>query len=299
MISIITDNRYLLHDSGVGHPERPERITACNDALKTSDILDKLQWLSPRVAEISDILRAHTTKHIQQIKEVCETGGGYLDPDTHAGYESYEIALLSAGAWLDGVDEVLSGKSAVVISRPPGHHAENDNAMGFCLFNNCAIASLYTVEEKNIERIAIFDWDAHHGNGVQHILEGDERFLYCSMHQSPHYPGTGRACETGKYNNVLNIPLSANTGSNEYLSQFHNEVMPFIRNFEPQLLIVSAGFDAHEKDPLCGLNLQSRDFGEMTKALIEINPQILFGLEGGYDLSALGECVVEVCRNLI
>ncbi len=299
MISIITNNRFLLHDSGFGHPERSERIIACVNVLKSSDISSRLSWIIPRSAEISDIQRVHSSQYIQKVKETCELGGGYLDQDTYAGKDSYEIALLSSGAWLVGVDEVLVDQSAFVISRPPGHHAEYNKAMGFCLFNNCAVATSYAIEEKNIDRVAIFDWDVHHGNGTQQILENEKRVRYCSIHQSPHYPGTGTTNETGKYNNILNIPLPAGTGSEEYLSAFFDKVIPFLCDFNPQLIIVSAGFDAHKDDPLSEFKLKTEDFGEMAKALLSINPHILFGLEGGYDLTALAESVLEVCKAVV
>ena len=167
----------------------------------------------PRSASESDLQWIHTQEHIQHIKSVCEHGNGYLDSDTPVCKESYEIALKSAGAWLNGVDEVLKGNSAFVLSRPPGHHAEAAQAMGFCLFSNAALAAVYALKQNGIERAAIFDWDVHHGNGTQHIVQSNKNTAYVSMHQFPFYPGTGSQHEKGDYENILNIPIQSGTGS--------------------------------------------------------------------------------------
>ena len=240
----------------------------------------------------------HSKEHIDHVKQVCESGSGYLDPDTPVCPESYNIALKSAGAWLDGVDEVLAGNSALVLSRPPGHHAEADRAMGFCLFSNSALAATYALKQNNINKVAIFDWDVHHGNGSQHIVQSNPDIVYVSIHQFPFYPGTGSQLEKGDHDNVLNIPVPSGYGSTEYSPIFDEQVFPFIQNFRPDLLIISAGFDAHRNDPLAGINLEADDFVYMAKRCLEIQPNLLLGLEGGYDLRALGKCCMAVATCL-
>jgi len=200
---------------------------------------------------------------------------------------------------LDGVDEILAGNSALVLSRPPGHHAEADRGMGFCLFSNAALAAVYALKQSTINKVAIFDWDVHHGNGTQHIMQSNPDIAYVSIHQFPFYPGTGSQMERGDFNNVLNIPVPSGFGSTEYKQIFDEQVFPFIQNFHPDILIISAGFDAHRNDPLAGINLEAEDFAYMTKRCQEIQPNLLLGLEGGYDLGALGDCVIKVCVKLM
>ena len=200
---------------------------------------------------------------------------------------------------MDGVDVVVNGGSAFVLSRPPGHHAEANQSMGFCLFSNAALAANYAIKQKSINKIAIFDWDVHHGNGTQHIVQSNPNIAYVSIHQFPFYPGTGSQMEKGKYGNVLNIPVPSGYGSSEYRQIFDDHVFPFIQNFSPDLLIISAGFDAHKDDPLAGINLSDEDYAYMTKCCLEINSNLLLGLEGGYNLNALGSCCVAVINELI
>ena len=197
------------------------------------------------------------------------------------------------------MDEVLAGNSAFVLSRPPGHHAETDRFMGFCLFSNAALAAVYALKHDAIKKVAIFDWDVHHGNGTQDIVQSNPDIAYVSIHQFPFYPGTGSQLEKGDHNNVLNIPVPSGYGSNEYKQIFDEQVFPFIQNFHPDLLIISAGFDAHQNDPLAGINLEAEDFAYMTKRCLKIQPNLLLGLEGGYDLGALGECCVMVAACLL
>ena len=222
-----------------------------------------------------------------------------MDPDTPVCPESYNIALKSAGAWMDGVDEVLAENSALVLSRPPGHHAEADRAMGVCLFSNAALAAVYSLKQDGIKKVAIFDWDVHHGNGTQHIVQSNPDILYVSIHQFPFYPGTGSQLERGDYDNVLNIPVPSGYGSTDYSPIIDEQIFPFINNFHPDLLIISAGFDAHRNDPLAGINLVAEDFAYMTKRCLEIQPNLLLGLEGGYNLEVLGQCCVGVCEELM
>ncbi len=283
----------------MGHPERPDRLRACVSALESCEFSHKLNWLSPRSATEYELEWIHSKEHIDNVKQVCKSGGGYLDPDTPVCPESYDIALKSAGAWMDGVDEVLAGNSALVLSRPPGHHAEADRAMGFCLFSNAALAAVYALKQSTINKVAIFDWDVHHGNGTQHIVQSNPDIAYVSIHQFPFYPGTGSQLEKGDHSNVLNIPIPADLGGKEYLQKFDDGAFPFLQSFNPDILIISAGFDAHWRDPLAGINLEKEDYAYMTRQCLKIQSNILFGLEGGYDLRALGECAVSVVNELV
>ena len=267
--------------------------------MESFEFSKRLIWIEPRSATVTELEWIHSKEHIEHVKQVCDSGGGYLDPDTPVCPISYDIALKSAGAWLDGVDEVLAGISAFVLSRPPGHHAEADRAMGFCLFSNAALAGVYALKQDNIKKVAIFDWDVHHGNGTQHIVQSNPDIAYVSIHQFPFYPGTGSQLEKGDHDNVLNIPVPSGYGSSEYKQIFDKAVFPFIQKFSPDLLIISAGFDAPRKDPLAGINLEAEDFAYMTKRCLEIQPNLLLGLEGGYDLEALEGCVIKVCVELM
>lgn len=300
MVNIFYSERFMLHDTGFGHPERPERINACVKGLRESQYVNQYNWLEPRRADLDNLLLAHSQSHILNVRNTAERGGFSLDPDTTVSPESYDIALQSAGAWLDGVDRIIDHKeSSFIVARPPGHHAERDHSMGFCLFNNCAIAANYATQVKGVSRVAVLDWDVHHGNGTQHILESDPQMAYCSLHQWPYFPGTGADHEKGEYNNVLNIPLSAGSGKNEYFSAFDKKVLPFLKAFEPELLIISAGFDASINDPLGGMQLLPEHFAEFTRYCLDLTPHLLLGLEGGYDLKDLGDCSRAVTEVLI
>ena len=298
-LSIFYHPDFLNHDTGLGHPECPGRLKACIETLENCDFADQLVWKSPRSATEEELSWIHTAQHIERIEQACESGGGYLDADTPVCPESYDIAKKSAGAWLDGVNEVLNGNSTLILSRPPGHHAERNRAMGFCLFSNASLAATYALKQNGINKVCIFDWDVHHGNGTQDIVQNNPDIYYVSIHQFPFYPGTGSQMEKGNFNNVLNIPVPSGFGSTEYKQIFHDQVFPFIQNFHPDLLIISAGFDAHQNDPLAGINLEADDFTIMTKRCLEIQPNLLLGLEGGYDLEALGQCCVGVCEELM
>jgi len=204
-------------------------------------------------------------------------------------------------AWVDGVDQVLAkNRPAFVLARPPGHHALPDEGMGFCLFANAAIAAIYAVEHLGLSRVSILDWDVHHGNGTQAIVEKHSKIRYCSLHQFPAYPMTGAASETGEFGNILNVPLKPGSGSDVYNSAFELQVLPWLRSGDPQLLIISAGYDAMAVDPLAHMRLNADDYARFAKWCLEITPRILFGLEGGYDLDGLAMAVVktiETCLN--
>ena len=274
-------------------------MQACVSALKCSEHLDLLNWVEPRSVTVAELEWIHTPNHIARVKSICDSGGGYLDPDTPICPESYSIAMKAAGAWLDAVDAVIKGNSSFVLSRPPGHHAESDRSMGFCLFSNAALAATYAIKQKKINTVAIFDWDVHHGNGTQHIVQSNPNIAYVSIHQFPFYPGTGLQTEKGEYGNVLNVPVPSGYGGREYRQIFVEQIFPFIQNFSPDLLIISAGFDAHQNDPLAGINLSAEDYAYMTNLCSEIKPDLLLGLEGGYNLRALGDCCLSVIGELV
>lgn len=223
-----------------------------------------------------------------------------LDMDTPVSPQSYDIALLAVSAWLDGVDRVLaSGEPAFVLARPPGHHATRTTGMGFCLFANAAIAAYYALEKPDVNRVAILDWDVHHGNGTQAIVERNPQIIYCSLHQFPCYPGTGAASDRGMHDNVLNLPLPAGSTLADYQPLFASKIVPFLSEFQPDLLLISAGYDANKDDPLASISLQPQDYGVFTDYCLKITRRILFGLEGGYDLQALAKSVVATLESCL
>lgn len=303
MLPVIYSDEFLEHKTGLYHPEKPERLTAIVNALKAADFAEKIDWLSPTPVKpelMSWIEQAHTKSYMYKLKDIVSGESGYLTGDTPFSLRSYDVALLAVSAWLDGVNEVLTRKNpAFVLARPPGHHAESDAGMGFCFFSNAAISALYALQQPGINRVAILDWDVHHGNGTEAIVKTNSQIVYCSLHQSPCYPGTGKASEQGLYNNVLNLPLSPGSDISVYEPLWQEKIVPFLTHFQPDLLIVSAGYDAVEDDPLANINLQPEDFGLFTEYCLGVTRNILFGLEGGYDLSALSKSVVLTIKSCL
>ncbi len=303
-VGFVYSETFLQHRTPEGHPERPARLQRLLEHLKTTDLWQKLTHLQPRVANEQDILAVHSREHYVFIKEICGRGGGMLDEgDTHAVRESFEAALLAAGAVITAIDAVLQQKAGAAFCavRPPGHHAERDRAMGFCLFNNVAVGARYAQRVHGIGRVAILDWDVHHGNGTQHIFEADPTVLYISLHQYPFYPGTGAREERGVGEGVgftLNIPLPAGSGEQLYLEAFDREVVPALRKYCPDVLIISAGFDAHRDDPLANMLLTEQTYRAMTERILGIAPMVSV-LEGGYNLDALARCVEAHMRAIV
>ena len=304
MIPVIYSEEFLQHNTGYGHPECAARLTAVVEALERVSWQDRLEWRSPKATTARDVLtqieRVHTTEHIQRIQQIARSGGGYLDGDTIVSPRSYEVALLAVSAWLDGVDLVLErGKPVFVLARPPGHHALKDRGMGFCLFSNAAIAANYALTKTAVSKVAILDWDVHHGNGTEAIVEDNPQIIYCSLHQSPCYPGTGQSDYRGKQQNILNLPTLPGSTIQDYEPLFIEEVIPFLQNFQPDIIIVSAGYDANHQDPLASISLQPEDYGLLTKHLLKVDSRLLFGLEGGYHLEALGRSVVATLTSCL
>jgi acetoin utilization deacetylase AcuC-like enzyme len=299
-VHLITHETSLQHRTPVGHPERAERVTAVTDAV-TASSHDVAQVDAPQV-DIGLLETIHDRAYIERIKAFCIGGGGALDPDTHVVPESWQAALHAAGAGPHAVD-LLRKRSgtAFVAMRPPGHHAERHQAMGFCLFNNIAVTAAYLMSMG--ERVAVVDWDVHHGNGTQHSFYSREELLYVSLHEFPFYPGTGWVDEVGEgkaKGMTVNIPLPGGTTAPSYLAAFDRLAMPVVAEFQPDWILVSSGFDAHIRDPLGGLSLESLHYGWMAKALLSVVPgdRIIAFLEGGYDLVALREASVATLDGL-
>jgi acetoin utilization deacetylase AcuC-like enzyme len=306
MFPIIYSEEFLDHDTGVFHPENAGRLTAITQTLKAVPWANQLNWQVPTPIDTQDdrvtqaLHRVHSPQYVQAVQRLAVMGGGHIDPDTVVSPHSYDVAMLAVSAWLDGVDRVIeSGKPAFVLARPPGHHALPNRGMGFCIFSNAAIAAHYALQQAAIHRVAILDWDVHHGNGTQASVESNPNIAYCSLHEFPHYPGTGFPEERGKFDNVLNIPMPAGSVLANYEAPFQQEVLPFLQAFQPDLLIVSAGYDAAKADPLAHIALQPQDYGVLTDYCLQITPRILFGLEGGYDFDALAQSVAATIERCL
>jgi acetoin utilization deacetylase AcuC-like enzyme len=295
------------HEAGSGHPERPERLDAVRRGIREAGLEDRLILRAPRAAVRGELLRVHTEAHLGR---VAATAGKTtrFDPDTQAGPRSYDAALLAAGAVVDAVDRVLDGEidRAFCAVRPPGHHAEADRAMGFCLFNNVAVGAAHAIA-RGLERVLVIDFDVHHGNGTQAIFYRDPRVLYLSTHEFPFYPGTGAVDEVGEGAGrglTVNLPLPAGCGDAEYALLYREIAEPIARAFDPQLVLVSAGFDAHAADPLAGMRLTERGFASVARSCLRAAAGAARGrtvvvLEGGYDLGAIAASAAAVASLLI
>jgi acetoin utilization deacetylase AcuC-like enzyme len=303
---LVSSKRFVDHVTPAGHPERPERAQVL-DAVAASFKKQGGEVVEPRAATDEDLLRVHTQEHVDAI--VATRGKAtMIDEDTFTSPDSDDIARLAAGAVLTGIDRALDGPKgsrSLVLVRPPGHHAEADRAMGFCLYSNVAVGAAYA-RSRGCARVAIVDYDVHHGNGTQWIFYEDPTVLFVSSHQYPFYPGTGAASEKGRgegHGFTLNIPLDAGAKDDEIERKYAAQVIPAVRNFKPDLLLISAGFDAHEMDPLGQLRMTTEGFGRLTKTLIDLANEVCEGrvvlvTEGGYDLKALSDslnAVIAAC----
>ena len=293
---------YLAHDTGPGHPEGPERLRAIIARLETSGLLARLRRIEPSPAPLAAISAIHTQAYAAQVKRACEEAAPFLHSlDTPVSSASYDTALLAGGGVLSAIDAVMAARvrNAFCAIRPPGHHALKDRAMGFCLFNNVAIGARYVQNRHGLKRVLIVDWDVHHGNGTQAAFYEDPSVLYFSVHRSPFYPGSGQATERGSgpgEGYTVNVPLPAGSGDPDYMTAFQTELRPRALDFKPDFILVSAGFDAHEHDPLGGMKVTASGYARMTRIVTDIADQCCSGrlvsvLEGGYDLEALPQCV--------
>jgi acetoin utilization deacetylase AcuC-like enzyme len=299
------DDIYLLHDTGPGHPERAERLTAIDNKIKSREYYDKLVKVEKRKAEFDELEYIHDAEYIQSLKKAIESGIDYLDTgDTVVGKNSFEIALYATGGCLNLCDTIMKGEAdtGFCAIRPPGHHAERAKAYGYCLFNNIAISARYIQKKYDIERVAIVDWDVHHGNGTQHSFETNPTVYFFSLHQYPFYPGSGINTERGIGKGkgfTLNIPMIAGSGDDEYQFAFESSIIPELHKFAPQIILISAGFDAHADDHQANMNLSTESYYQFTKLLQGVAKQycdnrIIAILEGGYNVKALADSVARV-----
>ena len=291
-VGYIYDQVYLKHDTGEGHPERPERVQSIDTFL--TSLKDKLINIKPRKATAKEIALVHDIYYPQEIMDLCSAGGTYLDPDTRCSIFTYEAATYAVGAGLEAVDKIKEGVVERVFAnvRPPGHHAEYAKAMGFCIFNNIAIAARYA-QNQGFEKVFIIDFDAHHGNGTQKAFYDDDTVFYFSTHQYPFYPGTGSAEEKGIGKGLgftYNVPLPAGTGDETY-EDIYSMILPdLVYHFKPDIVMVSAGYDLHQEDPLTNLEVTTEGIGKIVEYILKTaDVPFLFMLEGGYNLTALGE----------
>ena len=308
MIGVFYHQSFLQHDTGAGHPECPQRLQAILEHLRASDLWPSLQLIEPEPVEPVMLELVHPRAYCRRLEQACRQGPRALDPDTVASPGSWEAALRAVGAVTQGINQVLDGRLSAAFCgvRPPGHHALAERAMGFCLFNNVAIGARYAQRHRQLSRILIVDWDVHHGNGTQAIFADDPSVLYFSTHQSPFYPGTGARDDIGQgrgRGSTINVPLPAGSGDAELIRAFQEELLPTALAFKPELVLVSAGFDAHRDDPLAGFTVTESGYAKLTQIVLKIVQACCPGrlvsmLEGGYHLQALSRSVEAHLRAL-
>jgi acetoin utilization deacetylase AcuC-like enzyme len=304
---IVVDARYQDHDTGHNHPERPERIATLVDTLTRYERAG-LKRFDPRLATPTEIALVHDTSHVDRVAATAQQNRFAFDADTSVSAQSYHTALLATGGLLTLLEAIMTHDidNGFALVRPPGHHAERDRAMGFCLFNSAAIGAQYLRERFGLNRILVMDWDVHHGNGTQHSFYDDPGVLYVSTHQYPYYPGTGALNEVGTGQGegyTLNLPLSPGCGDAEYQELFTDVIAPICRQFNPEFVLISAGFDAHRRDPLGGMDVTDTGFGAMARVLLQVAQEHAQGrcaaiLEGGYDLEGLRKSVCSVLDEM-
>ena len=300
--SLITSEKYKDHITGPGFPESPERLDAIIDHLESTGLINDLDIVEPIRKDKNYCKLVHDDQYIKRVREACELGAPLVDTaDNPISKNSYDTALLAVGGITEAVDRVFTGKAnnAMALLRPPGHHAEKGMAMGFCLFNNVAIAARYAQQNYEVEKVAIIDFDVHHGNGTQHIFESDPTVMYASLHQYPFYPGTGADDEIGigdGKGTTINYPLNYGVDDDEFIDIFDNSLSDKILKYNPDLIIISAGFDAHIDDPIGGLSVTTKGFYNISNTIMKFadevcNGKIISSLEGGYNLKAQAESV--------
>jgi len=301
--AIVTSDTSINHETGLGHPEKPDRVTAVIENLKKNK---KLIWKKNKKFDHKILDFTHTPEYVEQVKNSFPKKGlVLLDADTVISPGSKDATYDAVGSIISAIDgvEKKEFKNAFCAVRPPGHHSEKEKSMGFCIYNNVAVGANYLIKKYSYKKIAIIDFDVHHGNGTQDIFYNNEKVLYISTHQYPYYPGSGSNKEKGMYNNIFNIPLPAGTASHEYLNAYEH-VLKKIKDFRPEFILFSAGFDAHKDDPLAQLQLSSKDYYKLTKKTLEYakancNSKVVSILEGGYDLNALAESTNEHVNALL
>ena len=309
-VGFVYDPRYLGHEMGHGHPESPERLRAICTQLQSSGTWSRLHQLPPRHAERQWIECIHESSYIDTLaRRSPKDGYTSLDPDTSMSSGTLDAAYLATGGALAAADAIMTGEIAHAFCavRPPGHHAEADRAMGFCFFNTVAITARYLQQQHGVQRILIVDWDVHHGNGTQHAFYDDDSVLFFSTHQFPYYPGTGRGTETGGGKGqglTINVPLSGGQGDDEYQEVFQKVLVPAAEAFQPEFILISAGFDAHREDPLASMDLTESGYAELTRIVASLaknfsGGRILGCLEGGYHLHALAASVDQHLQILL
>jgi acetoin utilization deacetylase AcuC-like enzyme len=306
---IVTDPIYIEHKTGSYHPESPERLEVLYRMLEDGDISGKFQHIAPRKATREEIETVHKPSYFDRVAATAGLSHSSLDPDTQTSEKSFEAALFAAGGLLLGIDGLMDGSlnNVFAMVRPPGHHAEADRGMGFCLFNNAAIGAMYAIKKHSLKKILICDWDLHHGNGTQHSFWSDDRILYFSTHQFPYYPGTGSLREVGSGKGegfTVNVPLNTGNGDAEYYKIFKKVLEPIANEYKPDLVIVSAGFDIYFKDPLGGMEVTPQGFAALTQVLMSIaeksaGGKLLITLEGGYHLGGLSDGAKGVIKELM
>lgn len=300
----ISHDACLLHDTGTGHPESASRLYAINDRLVSSHLFNFLLHLDAPEATEEQLLRIHSAEYLQRVKRLLpEEGFAYLDPDTVICPHSLDAALRAAGSTVMAVDMLMGGKikNAFCAVRPPGHHAERGRAMGFCLFNNVAVGAAHALEAHGLKKVAILDFDVHHGNGTEHSFSGDPRVLFCSTFQHPYYPNTPLQPVT---DNLVAIPLAANAKSEQFRAAVTDQWLPALERFQPEMVFVSAGFDAHQDDDMSGVSLTDQDYRWITEQIVDVaarhaSGRIVSVLEGGYELHSLARCVESHIRILM
>jgi acetoin utilization deacetylase AcuC-like enzyme len=297
---LVYSDIYLEHDTGA-HPENSQRLEFTIAYLKRKGWLEKVTLLAPRAATTEEVAYIHSPSYIKSVESVAKQGGGYLDGDTPVSEKSYRSALYAAGGVLTAVDKVINTakSNALCLVRPPGHHSLPNHGMGFCLFNNVAIAARYAQKKHNLKKIAIVDWDLHHGNGTQEAFYDDDSVLFCSLHRYPYYPGSGSEMENGSGKGkgfTVNIPLPGNISNKQYLDVFSKVLNKAVKPFKPDFIFISAGFDTYKNDPLGGLGLEIEDYASLTHMVTAVADECCQGrvvstLEGGYDLQGLPLCI--------
>jgi acetoin utilization deacetylase AcuC-like enzyme len=307
-VAVVEDGRHVAH-SWPGHPERPDRVEAIRAHLAATPAFRDLPRLGVAPVDDPHLLRVHSAAHLARVAALCATGGGHFDADTYATPASDDAARIAAGGTVSAVEAVVSGDfdASFAVLRPPGHHALASRAMGFCLYNNVAVAVAHARAALGVGRVAIVDIDVHHGNGSEAMFWNDPHVLYTSLHQYPFYPGTGALEDRGgpaAHGLTVNVPLPAGTSAATWLGHFDVAILPALRAFEPELLVVSCGFDAHRDDPLAELLLDTQTYAEVAERLVSLsalpsNPRAAWVLEGGYDLNALTGCTQAVLEVLL